>query len=137
MEDQALWHERDISHSSVERVILPDVSIALDYMLALANDVIDGMRVYPDRMLANLEASGGLVYSAAVLLALVDTGMSREDAYAAVQRAAMRTWESGTPFRETLLAETDALSDQELDAIMDPRRYLTHADVIFKRLEEL
>ena len=137
MEDQALWHERDISHSSVERIILPDVSIALDYMLGLTNDVIAGMRVYPERMLTNLEASGGLVYSAAVLLALVDEGMSREDAYASVQRAAMRTWESGMPFREALLAETDTLSNQELDTIMNPRRYLTHADVIFKRLEEL
>jgi adenylosuccinate lyase len=137
MENLALWHERDISHSSAERVILPDTSIALDYMLHLAIDVIENMRVHPERMLENLNASGGLVYSAAVLLALVERGMSREDAYAIVQRAAMKTWESGVPFRDTLREATDALDDAALDAVMDPRRYLTHADVIFKRLEAL
>jgi adenylosuccinate lyase len=98
------------------------------------------MQVYPERMLANLDASGGLVYSQAVLLALVDSGLSREEAYAAVQRAGMRTWDTGRPFRETLLEE-DAVRGQldapALDKIMDPRRYLTHIDVIFKRLEEL
>jgi adenylosuccinate lyase len=137
MENLVLWHERDISHSSAERVILPDASIALDYMLHLTNEVIANMRVYPERMKENLDASGGLVYSAAVLLELVNRGLSREDAYAAVQRAAMRTWEAGTPFRRTILEETDALDDGALDKIMDPRNYLTHADVIFKRLEGL
>ena len=140
MENQALWHERDISHSSVERVILPDSSIALDYMLHLTIGVIDGIRVFPDRMLANLNASGGLVYSAAVLLALVESGLTREDAYAAVQHAAMTTWEQGTPFRETLLADprvAGALDAARLDTIMDPQRYLVHAGTIFKRLEAL
>jgi adenylosuccinate lyase len=140
LENVALWHERDISHSSAERVVLPDASIALDYILELAIGVIEGMRVYPDRMTANLEASGGLVYSQAVLLALVEAGLSREDAYAAVQRAAMRTWETGRHFRDTLLEEKAVrarLEESTLDSIMDPRRYLTHVDVIFKRLEEL
>jgi adenylosuccinate lyase len=141
LEDIALWHERDISHSSVERIILPDATIALDYILHLSIKVLDGMRVFPQRMLTNLGSSGGLVYSAAVLLALVDAGMTREDAYASVQRAAMKTWESGTPFRDTLLEE-DAVrgagvNGARLDKIMDPQRYLVHADAIFKRVEAL
>jgi adenylosuccinate lyase len=106
-------------------------------MLHLANNVIANMRVYPERMKANLEASGGLVYSAAVLLELVNRGLSREVAYGIVQRAAMKTWETGTLFRMTLLAETDVLDAGALDKVMDPRNYLVHADVIFKRLEEL
>jgi adenylosuccinate lyase len=140
LENVALWHERDISHSSVERVILPDVTIALDYMLHLTITVLDGLRVYPQRMRENLDLTKGLVYSAAVLLALVERGMTREDAYAVVQRAAMRTWEEGVPFAETLLAEEQASAVIDADAlaeIMDPMRYLEHADVIFKRLEAL
>jgi adenylosuccinate lyase len=140
LENVALWHERDISHSSVERVLLPDASVALDYILELAIGVVERMRVYPERMQANLEASGGLVYSQAVLLALVEAGLARERAYAAVQRAAMRTWESGRSFSDTLLEEEDlrsALDGARLAELMDPRRYLTHVDVIFKRLEEL
>jgi len=141
LENIALWHERDISHSSVERVILPDATIGLDYILHLTIKVLDGMRVFPDRMLRNLESTGGLVYSAAVLLALIDKGMTREDAYASVQRAAMRTWEEGTPFRETLLAEeavqAAGIEAGMLDKIMDPQRYLVHADAIFKRVEAL
>lgn len=140
IEDIALWHERDISHSSVERVVLPDATIALDYILHLTIRVIDGMRVFPERMLANLNASGGLVYSAAVLLALVEAGLTREDAYAAVQRAAMRTWEDGVPFRQTLLEEPAVSARVDaafLDSIMDPARYLVHADAIFKRVEAI
>ena len=141
LENIALWHERDISHSSVERVILPDATIALDYILHLTIRVLEGMRVFPQRMLQNLNSTGGLVYSAAVLLALIDAGMTREDAYASVQRASMKTWEAGTPFRETLLEE-DAVRDAGvdgalLDKIMDPHRYLVHADAIFKRVEAL
>ncbi|MGH2829528.1 MAG: adenylosuccinate lyase, partial [Actinomycetota bacterium] len=105
LENIALWHERDISHSSVERVILPDATIALDYMLSLAIGVVEGMRVDASRMRRNLEMTNGLVYSQAVLLALVEAGMPREDAYAAVQRAAMRTWETEAPFADTLLEE--------------------------------
>jgi adenylosuccinate lyase len=141
IEDIALWHERDISHSSVERVILPDATIGLDYILHLTIKVLDGLRVFPDRMRANLESSGGLVYSAAVLLALIDAGMTREDAYASVQRAAMKTWEGGTPFRETLLDEeavrAAGVDGGLLDKIMDPQRYLVYADAIFKRVEAL
>ena len=138
IENIALWHERDISHSSVERVVLPDATIALDYILHLTINVMDGMRVFPDRMLANLNATGGLVYSAAVLLALVEAGLTREDAYAAVQRAAMLTWENGTPFKETLLAEPAVAEKAKpalLDEIMDPKRYLVHTDAVFKRVE--
>ncbi|HEX9711394.1 MAG TPA: adenylosuccinate lyase [Actinomycetota bacterium] len=138
LENMALWHERDISHSSVERVILPDATIALDYILHLTIKVLDGMRVFPERMMANLNASGGLVYSAAVLLALVEQGLTREDAYAAVQRAAMRTWEGGPPFKDTLLGEpavAEKVKPQLLDEIMDPSRYLVHADAVFKRVE--
>jgi adenylosuccinate lyase len=140
LENVALWHERDISHSSAERVFLPDSSIALDYILHLTTMVIDGMRVYPDRMLANLNASGGLVYSQAVLLALVDAGASREEAYGIVQSAGMRTWEHGGRFRDHLLevpVVRERLGEAKLDAIMDPQKYLVHADQIFKRLERL
>jgi adenylosuccinate lyase len=140
LENVALWHERDISHSSAERVFLPDASIALDYILHLTTDVIDGMRVYRQRMLENLNASGGLVYSQAVLLALVDAGCSREEAYGIVQSAGMRTWEQGGKFRDHLLEVAvvrDRLGEAKLDAIMDPQRYLVHADQIFKRLERI
>jgi adenylosuccinate lyase len=140
LENVALWHERDISHSSAERVFLPDASIALDYILHLTTKVIDGMRVYPDRMLANLNASGGLVYSQAVLLGLVDAGCSREEAYGIVQSAGMRTWEQGGRFRDNLLeveAVRERLGEAKLDAIMDPQRYLVHAGTIFQRLENL
>jgi adenylosuccinate lyase len=140
LENNALWHERDISHSSVERVILPDATIALDYQLSLTIRVIDGMTVDTQRMRDNLDATNGLVYSAHVLLALVEAGMSREDAYAAIQAAAMKTWDESIPFRDTLLehdtvrAVTDA---GKLDALMNPERYLVHIDQIFKRLEAL
>jgi adenylosuccinate lyase len=140
LENVALWHERDISHSSAERVFLPDASIALDYILDLATKVIDGMRVYPERMLDNLNASGGLVYSQAVLLALVDGGCSREEAYGIVQSAGMHTWEKGGRFRDHLLeveAVREQLGEAKLDAIMDPQRYLVHAGRIFERLERL
>jgi adenylosuccinate lyase len=140
LENVALWHERDISHSSAERVFLPDASIALDYILTLTTKVIDGMRVYPDRMLANLNASGGLVYSQAVLLALVESGITREDAYAIAQEAGMKTWEQGGSFRDHLLAHGEVrerIGAEKLDAIMDPSRYLIHTGTIFERLERL
>lgn len=140
LENVALWHERDISHSSAERVLLPDATIALDYILKLAVDILEGMRVYPKRMLENLDATGGLVYSQAVLLALVEAGLARDDAYAAVQRAAMRTWETGVQFRDALLAEArvaDVLGEAELRELMDPQRYLVHSSAVFKRLEAL
>src|SRR5471030_1791281 len=102
MEGIPLWHERDISHSSVERIALPDAAIGTDYLLHLTIGLMEGLVVDTARMRANLDLTGGLMYSSAVLLELVSAGMAREDAYALVQAAAMETWDSGAPFRETL-----------------------------------
>jgi adenylosuccinate lyase len=138
LENVALWHERDISHSSVERVILPDSSIVLDYMLHLATTVIDGLRVFPDRMRKNLEASGGLVYSQPVLLALVERGLSRDEAYAVVQSAAAAAWDRGADFQGELGVDErvrGVLSDAELASLFEPR--LEHLDAVFSRLEKL
>src|SRR5918997_693837 len=107
LENIALWHERDISHSSAERVVLPDSSITLDYMLAKATTLIEGLVVYPERMLENLQATGGLVFSQQLLLALTQAGVSREEAYRWVQRSAMRAWEGGADFRALVLADSD------------------------------
>ena len=133
LENVALWHERDITHSSVERVILPDALIAADYQLHLAIRVVDGLTVFADRMRDNLEATGGLVYSSQVLLHLVDAGMPRDDAYKVVQAAAMRTWETGTPFRSTLASEGVDVPD---DAFA-PERFLHRHGVVRERLEAL
>ena len=133
LENVALWHERDISHSSVERVILPDSLIAADYQLHLMIRVLEGLRVFPERMLANMDATGGLVYSSQVLLTLVDQGMARDDAYKIVQTAAMRSWETGTPFRETLAQEGVELPE----SAFDPARFLHRHDVVRARLEAL
>lgn len=136
LENVALWHERDISHSSVERVILPDSTELLDYMLATSHHVLEGLRVFPDRMRENLNLGGGLVYSQAVLLALIDRGVSREEAYGIVQRAAAAAWDEGADFRERLLAdERFPLSEQELAPLFEPR--LDHLDAVFARLEKL
>ena len=140
MEDVALWHERDISHSSVERVVLPDACCLLDYGLERAGWLVDGLRVFPERMRANLDACGGLVGSSAALLALVDAGWSREDAYAAVQRAAMAAWDGKGGFRELLLEEpgvAGALDASMLDAALDPAGFVAGAGVVFQRLERL
>jgi adenylosuccinate lyase len=140
LEDVALWHERDISHSSVERVILPDSTIAVDYMLSLVERVVGGMRVFPERMAENLEATGGLIYSQGVLLALVERGLDRDDAYAIVQDAAARAWDAGEAFREVLWSEVEArslLSRDEFDALFDPRPFLRHLDGVYARLEKL
>ena len=141
LEDVALWHERDISHSSAERVVLPDACCVLDYGLERADWLVRGLRVFPERMRANLEASGGLVGSSAALLALVDGGWSREDAYAAVQRAAMAAWEGKGGFRDLLLAEPGAAEavggPAGLDAAVDPARFLANAGPIYERLESL
>ena len=107
LEDVALWHERDISHSSVERIILPDAFLALDYMLARARTLVEGLVVHPERMREVLESSHGLVYSQRVLLGLVEAGLSREDAYALVQRNALRAWDEGRPLGELLAADPD------------------------------
>lgn len=140
----ALWHERDISHSSNERVALADSFIALDHMFTCLIRIVDGLVLYPKRMLANLNKTRGLIYSSKVLLALVDTGMTREDAYLIVQSCAMKTWkeiqecERGTSFKEKLKADPACvLSDDELDTIFDPQQFLTHTSIVFDRLQAL
>jgi adenylosuccinate lyase len=132
LENVALWHERDISHSSVERVILPDATILLDYGLALALRVVDGMTVHPDRMLRNLDATHGALYSQRALLALVEAGSTRDEAYRVVQELAQKAWDEETPFRD-LLAE--AVPELDLDAVFDPGAYVRHADEIIGRLD--
>lgn len=134
LEDVALWHERDISHSSVERVILPDATIALDYMLHLAEHVVRRLRVFPDRMRVNLEAGGGLAFSQQVLLALIHRGMGRDEAYRLVQEAAAEAWDRGADFRDGIRAHTE-LTDAELAAAFEPR--LGHLEAVFARLEKL
>lgn len=140
----ALWHERDISHSSAERVVLADSFTALDYLLGKLEWILDGLVTYPANMLANLNRTRGLIYSSRVLLALVDTGISREDAYAIVQRNAMKVWDDlqqareGMTFREQLEADPDAaLTAATLDECFDPRAFLARVDVLFERLEGL
>ena len=136
IENNALWHERDISHSSVERVICPDSTITIDYMLHLATGLIDKLIVYPENMQRNLELTHGLPFSQSVMLALVRKDVTREDAYKMVQRNAMRTWQTRIPLRETLAEDQELgalLSAQELDAIFDPERMLKNVDVIFQR----
>jgi adenylosuccinate lyase len=140
LEDVALWHERDISHSSVERVILPDSTIAVDYMLSLTERVVEGMRVFPDRMRQNLDATGGLIFSQGALLALVERGLSRDEAYAIVQDAAARGWDAGEAFRDVLWADVEPrglLMRDEFDALFDPAPFVRHLDGVFSRLEKL
>ncbi|MGH6791290.1 MAG: adenylosuccinate lyase [Methyloceanibacter sp.] len=137
LEDVALWHERDISHSSVERVIGPDATIALDFALARLTEIIKGLVIYPERMRANLDKLGGLIHSQRVLLALTAAGVPREDAYRLVQRNAMKVWETGGDFLEALLADkevTKSLSPKELRAQFDLGYHLKHVDTIFARV---
>jgi adenylosuccinate lyase len=137
LEDVALWHERDISHSSVERVIAPDATIALDFALARLAGMIDKLVVYPERMQANLDRLGGIIHSQRVLLALTDKGMSREDAYAAVQRNAMAAWQGKGDFA-TLLKKDKAvaarLKSAEIDTLFDLAYHLKNVDAIFGRV---
>ena len=140
----ALWHERDISHSSNERVALADSFIALDHMLRCLIRILDGLVLYPARMMANLNSTRGLIFSSKVLLALVDTGMTREEAYKVVQRNSMAVWDDvqqardGATLRERLEEDEGCkLSPAELDKIFDPRAFLTRVDVVFDRLEQL
>jgi adenylosuccinate lyase len=135
LENIALWHERDISHSSAERVILPDACALVDYMAIQIGKVLSGLEIDPERMLRNLEAGGGVVYSQRVLLALVDAGMSREDAYTVVQGAAMRALKGEGGFRANL--EADAAVREKLAdvaSLFDPEDYLRNIDVVFDRL---
>ena len=137
MENVALWHERDISHSSVERLVAPDSTVTLDFALARLAGVIDKLVVYPERMRQNLERGGGLVHSQQVLLALTQKGLSRENAYRAVQRNAMRAFRGEGSFLEFLKADAEvsaALSPAELEALFDMRTHLRHVDAIFERV---
>jgi len=137
MENVALWHERDISHSSVERMIGPDATVTLDFALVRLTGVIDKLLVYPENMMANMNKFRGLVHSQRVLLALTQAGVSREDAYRLVQRNAMKVWEEGKDFLEELLADsevTDALSEAEIRDKFDLSYHTKHVDTIFKRV---
>ena len=137
LENVALWQERDISHSSVERVILPDGTILLDYLLHLTTFILEGLDVDTARMTENLELSHGLIYSQRVLLRLTDAGLPRQVAYEIVQRHAMRAWRERQPFLELLLGDpavTDRLSPDELKACFDPAPYLRNVDAIFRRV---
>jgi adenylosuccinate lyase len=139
MENVALWHERDISHSSVERVIGPDATIALDFALARLTGIVKDLVVYPDRMRRNLDRLGGLIHSQRVLLALTEAGIPREEAYRLVQRNAMKVWEDGADFLEALLADPDvtkALSAETVRAQFDLGYHLKHVDTIFARVFE-
>jgi adenylosuccinate lyase len=136
VENVALWHERDISHSGVERIVLPDSTILIDYVQQLALRVVRGMTVHADRMRANLEATHGALFSQRVLLALVESGMERDAAYRIVQAAAQRAWDEGTPLRE-LLASEPAAAHLDLDAIFDYGDFVRHAGAVVDRLDEL
>jgi adenylosuccinate lyase len=136
-ENNALWHERDISHSSTERVIIPDATIVLDFMLHELADILERLVVYPERMEANLEATHGLIYSQPVMLALVDAGLDRQEAYKLVQRHAHAALHGGPPLLDALKAEpcvTDRVSVALLEELFDPRRQLAHVGAVFARL---
>jgi adenylosuccinate lyase len=135
LENVALWHERDISHSSAERIILPDSCTLLDYMLAKLTELVEGLQVYPERMQQNLEASKGLYFSQSILLALTRAGAERKNAYEAVQRAAMRTWKGDQPFADNAKQEPEIkerLSESEIDALCSLDVHLKHVDATFR-----
>ena len=136
LENVALWHERDITHSSVERVILPDSTILLDYMLRIFTNIVDKLLVYPDAMQANLEKTGGLIFSQRVMLALVDKGVVREDAYRWVQRNAMARWLAGEDFKTNITKDADVakyLTAAEIDECFDTAYPLRNIDTIMAR----
>ncbi len=137
LENVALWHERDISHSSNERLILPDSCLALDYILYIFNSILSGLQVFPKRMKKNLEITKGLVFSQRVMLALIDKGLSRQKAYELVQRNAMKTWNGSRSFLSLLKADSEVMNvikPEELTAIFDYQYYLGHVNEIFNRL---
>jgi adenylosuccinate lyase len=137
LEDQALWHERDISHSSAERIVFPDACIVLDYMLRLMTQIVEGLTVDRQRMRTNLFAGGGIVFSQRVLLALVDHGMDREQAYRVVQRAAHRALDDGQEFRDVIAQIPEVrerLTADELSTLFDPAYYLRNLDVTYERV---
>jgi len=137
MENVALWHERDISHSSVERVIIPDSTILVDYMLNRLTGILSGLQVYPERMIENLNRSYGLYNSQNMLISLTEKGMTREDAYALVQKNAMMSWKSRKQFKALLAKDKEVkkyLSSKELNEIFDLKNYFRNIDYIFKRV---
>ncbi len=137
LENVALWHERDISHSSAERIILPDACIALDYILDLFNGVVDGMRVDQERMLANIESTRGLVFSQRVMLALIEKGMARDDAYRLIQSHTHTAWDHAADFRELVRGDSliaEHLGANEIEALFDYRWYTRHVDALFDRV---
>ncbi|MFH2138635.1 MAG: adenylosuccinate lyase [Candidatus Omnitrophota bacterium] len=137
MENITLWHERDISHSSVERVIIPDSSIALDYMLALSVDLIDNLIVYPENMLKNMGKTKGLMFSQRVLIALVEKGLTREQSYEVVQRNALNVWKKGAEFKDLLLEDADVkkvMSTKEVECCFDLKYVLRNIETIYKRV---
>ena len=136
-ENVALWHERDISHSSAERVILPDATIAVDYMLNRFSRIIDNLTVFPENMKRNIDRTHGVIFSQRVLLSLIDNGMSREEAYDLVQPNAMKAWETETHFRTLIEQEpqiTKVLSQDQIDDCFDYTYHLKNVDQIFARM---
>src|SRR5205085_9504842 len=137
LENVALWHERDISHSSVERIILPDCTILADYLVAKTAELIEKLMVYPERMLRNLNSTGGLVFSGQLLLDLVEQGVSREDAYRIVQRNAMRAWNEDKNFRELVAGDPEIskrVPSEQIDRAFNLKRQLRNVDKIFARV---
>jgi adenylosuccinate lyase len=137
LENVALWHERDLTHSSVERVVVPDACILLDYMVTKFSEVMEGLVVYKENMRRNLDLTHGLIHSQRVLLGLIDKGLGREEAYEIVQRCAMKSWQEGLPFKELLKKDIDLkryLTDEEIEAMFDIDYYLRNLKVIFDRM---
>ena len=137
LENVALWHERDISHSSAERIVLPDSSSALDYILAKTAFLLDGLVVYPENMLKNLNATRGLIFSGQLLLALTQKGVSREDAYVLAQRNAMKVWDEGGEFKDLILNDADIrsrLTPEEIEKVFSLEHYLRNVDKVFARV---
>ena len=137
LENVSLWHERDISHSSVERIIIPDSTNLIDYMLNKANNLFENLIVYPDNMMKNLNLTNGLIFSQEVLLKLIQKGTSREDAYKLVQKNAMQVWEQKINFKQLLKKDEDIsklLTDSEIDSLFDLNKILVNINKIFERL---
>lgn len=137
LDNVALWHERDISHSSVERVISPDATILLDFMLNRFTGLLDKLLVYPERMVSNLNMTRGLIFSQMVLLKLIEREISREDAYAIVQRNAMKSWEEGLEFKQLLMKDNDVmsyLSTEDIESVFSVKNFLKHVNYIFSRV---
>jgi adenylosuccinate lyase len=137
LENVALWHERDISHSSAERIILPDSCMALDYILNIFTGIVQGMTVFPDRMIANIESTRGLLFSQRVMLSLVNAGMSRDEAYKLAQSYAAKTWDEGADFRELIKNDTkvkELIEPSSLEELFDYTFYTQCVDALYERV---